>query len=96
MDPLADMAKVDEGGEAAADWSYGEFAKAYPNVNNIGIATLKTASADLLAQVAISHTPLAEIDVQRLLLFAVFGATYLGAFQYCEYLRLCVSASSST
>jgi len=82
MDPLADMAKVDEGGESAADWSYGEFAKAYPNVNNIGIATVKTCSADLLAQIAISHTPMAEIDVQRLLLFAVFGATYLGAFQY--------------
>jgi len=43
---------------------------------------MKTASADLLAQVAISHTPVAEVDVQRLLLFAVFGATYLGAFQY--------------
>jgi len=34
MDPLADMAKIDEGGESAAGWSYGEFAKAYPNVNN--------------------------------------------------------------
>ena len=39
-------------------WSYGEFAKTYPNVNNIGIATIKTASADLLAQVAIANTPI--------------------------------------
>ena len=68
---------------ASSGWSsYGEFAKTYPNVNNIGIATIKTASADLLAQVAIAHTPISEIDWQRAFLFCVFGATYLGAFQY--------------
>ena len=63
-------------------WSYGEFARQYPNVNNIGIATIKTASADLLAQVAIAHTPVSDIDWQRAFLFCAFGATYLGAFQY--------------
>ena len=65
-----------------ASWSYGEFAKTYPNVNNIGIATIKTASADLLAQVVIAQTPVSEIDWQRAFLFCVFGALYLGAFQY--------------
>ena len=63
-------------------WSYGEFAKTYPNVNNIGIATIKTASADLLAQVVIAQTPVSDIDWQRAFLFCAFGALYLGAFQY--------------
>lgn len=73
-----------ESPEAAASstWSYGEFAKAYPNVNNIGIATIKTASADLLAQVVIAQTPVSDIDWQRAFLFCAFGALYLGAFQY--------------
>ena len=67
---------------ATSNWSYAEFAKAYPNVNNIGIATIKTASADLLAQVVIAQTPVSEIDWQRAFLFCAFGALYLGAFQY--------------
>lgn len=87
MDPLLDMQADGASAEssiaaASAGWSYGEFAKAYPNVNNIGIATIKTASADLLAQVAIAHTPVSEIDWQRALLFMGFGAVYLGWFQY--------------
>eukprot|EP00581_Thalassiosira_minuscula_P009538 CAMPEP_0183709414 /NCGR_PEP_ID=MMETSP0737-20130205/5469_1 /TAXON_ID=385413 /ORGANISM="Thalassiosira miniscula, Strain CCMP1093" /LENGTH=233 /DNA_ID=CAMNT_0025937511 /DNA_START=186 /DNA_END=882 /DNA_ORIENTATION=+ len=84
MDPLLDLESETASSEIAetTGWSYGEFAKAYPNVNNIGIATIKTASADLLAQVAIAHTPVSEIDWQRALLFCAFGATYLGAFQY--------------
>jgi hypothetical protein len=65
-----------------SSWSYGEFAKAYPNVNNMSIATIKTASADLLAQVVIAQTPVSEIDWQRAFLFCAFGALYLGAFQY--------------
>ena len=58
MDPLADMSAEDD----VSTWSYAEFARTYPNVNNIGIATIKTASADLLAQVAIAHTPVSNID----------------------------------
>ncbi|KAL9179355.1 hypothetical protein ACHAXT_008645 [Thalassiosira profunda] len=81
MDPLLDM-QTEGDATVTPGWSYGEFAKAYPNVNNIGIATVKTASADLLAQVAIAHTPVGEIDWQRAFLFCAFGATYLGAFQY--------------
>lgn len=86
MDPLLDL-QLDEASASSATtstpgWSYGEFAKTYPNVNNICIATVKTASADLLAQVAIAHTPVSEIDWQRALMFCAFGATYSGAFQY--------------
>ena len=62
--------------------SYAQFAKEYPFVNNVGIATMKTAAADLLAQVVISGTPVDSIDWQRSLLFCAFGAVYLGGFQY--------------
>ncbi|KAL3798038.1 hypothetical protein HJC23_012329 [Cyclotella cryptica] len=72
----------DDAGAVRSGWSYGDFAKTYPNVNNIGIATIKTASADLLAQVVIAQTPISEIDWQRAFLFCAFGALYLGAFQY--------------
>lgn len=83
MDPLLDLQSEDSTSEdSVSGWSYGEFAREYPNINNIGIATIKTASADLLAQVAIAHTPVSEIDWQRAFLFCAFGATYLGAFQY--------------
>lgn len=87
MDPLLDLRSEgsnDPSADKTADgvWSYGTFARAHPNANNIGIATVKTASADLLAQVAIAHTPVSDIDWERALLFCAFGATYLGAFQY--------------
>eukprot|EP00577_Skeletonema_sp_RCC1716_P018709 CAMPEP_0113375260 /NCGR_PEP_ID=MMETSP0013_2-20120614/2011_1 /TAXON_ID=2843 ORGANISM="Skeletonema costatum, Strain 1716" /NCGR_SAMPLE_ID=MMETSP0013_2 /ASSEMBLY_ACC=CAM_ASM_000158 /LENGTH=268 /DNA_ID=CAMNT_0000257283 /DNA_START=109 /DNA_END=915 /DNA_ORIENTATION=+ /assembly_acc=CAM_ASM_000158 len=80
MDPLVDM--TTDADDAPSSWSYAEFAQTYPNVNNIGIATIKTASADLLAQVAIAHTPVSDIDWERAFLFCAFGAVYLGAFQY--------------
>lgn len=63
-------------------FSYGTFAQTYPFVNNVGIATVKTAAADLLAQTVIAQTPLDAIDWQRSFLFCLFGATYLGGFQY--------------
>jgi len=63
-------------------FSYGDFARNYPFVNNIGIATCKTAAADLLAQTVIAQTPVSDIDWQRSLLFCAFGAIYLGGFQY--------------
>ena len=63
-------------------WSYARFAKEYPNANNLAIASVKTACADLVAQVAVSHTPLSEIDWARTLLFFAFGFSYMGAFQY--------------
>lgn len=82
MNPLADMSSsvnsLDDT-PSSGSWSYAEFARTYPNVNNIGIATVKTASADLLAQVAIAHTPISDIDWERAFLFCAFGAVYLGA-----------------
>jgi len=73
------------GGSTTAEggsFSYVEFAQAYPFANNIGIATVKTAAADLLAQTVIAQTPLDAVDWQRSLLFCLFGAIYLGGFQY--------------
>lgn len=61
---------------------YLSFAQNNPFATNIVIATTKTAAADLLAQTVIGHTPLTEIDAERSLLFCLFGALYLGAFQY--------------
>lgn len=64
------------------DWTYADFAKAYPFQNNLIIATLKTASADLVAQTVLEHHALADVDLQRSLLFCLFGLAYLGGFQY--------------
>mmetsp|Transcript_42300 Transcript_42300/g.92706 ORF Transcript_42300/g.92706 Transcript_42300/m.92706 type:complete len:269 (+) Transcript_42300:144-950(+) len=65
-----------------SSFSYASFAKTYPNANNVLIATLKTAAADLLAQTVIGGASLGEVDWQRSFLFCVFGALYLGIFQY--------------
>ena len=74
------------GAEAAAadaeGFSYVKFAQTYPFANNVMIATVKTAAADLLAQTVIAQTPLDSIDWERSLLFCLFGALYLGSFQY--------------
>lgn len=76
-DTVVDVEEGEKGG-----FSYGDFAMEYPFANNIAIATTKTALADLIAQVLIGHTPIAEIDYERSLLFCGFGAIYLGGFQY--------------
>lgn len=69
-------------------FSYVSFAQNYPFANNIMIATAKTAAADLLAQVVIAQTPLDAIDWQRSLLFCLFGAVYLGGFQYLYQVQI--------
>jgi len=66
----------------AAGWSYGAFAKANPNLNNLLIATAKTGAADLVAQCVIERKSLSEVDWQRNLVFCLFGTCYLGVFQY--------------
>ena len=63
-------------------FSYAQWAKDNPLANNLGIATVKTAAADLLAQLVIAQVPVADLDYSRLLLFASFGFAYLGGFQY--------------
>lgn len=86
-DPLlqqfSDASEVQSSG-----FTYVDFAKDYPFANNIGIATIETAAADLLAQTVIAGTPYTEIDAQRSWLFCLFGAFYLGAFNIsikCKY-----------
>ena len=74
--------------EQSSTFSYVDFAQNYPFVNNIMIATTKTAAADLLAQTVIGGTPLTEIDLQRSLLFCLFGAVYLGGFQYLYQVQI--------
>ncbi len=43
---------------------------------------MKTATADVVAQTVTEGAKLADIDVQRSVLFCLFGASYLGAYQY--------------
>ena len=76
------------GESVVTSFSYGEFAKKYPFANNIIIASIKTAAADLLAQVVIAQTPVDSIDWERNLLFGVFGALYLGLFQYAYQVNI--------
>ena len=65
-------------------FSYADFAKTYPFANNLLIATTKTAAADLLAQTVISQ----EVDLARSFLFCLFGAIYLGGFQYLYQVQI--------
>ena len=67
---------------------YVNFAQSYPFANNLMIATAKTAAADLLAQVVIGQVPIDSIDWQRSLLFCLFGAVYLGGFQYLYQVQI--------
>eukprot|EP00437_Effrenium_voratum_P036079 CAMPEP_0181469912 /NCGR_PEP_ID=MMETSP1110-20121109/38271_1 /TAXON_ID=174948 /ORGANISM="Symbiodinium sp., Strain CCMP421" /LENGTH=175 /DNA_ID=CAMNT_0023594849 /DNA_START=158 /DNA_END=685 /DNA_ORIENTATION=+ len=43
---------------------------------------MKTSAADLVAQCVIERKSLKEVDWKRNLVFCMFGAVYLGAFQY--------------
>lgn len=78
--PASAVESLDE--TEGASFSYADFAKSQPFANNIIIATAKTAAADLLAQTVIGQTPIEALDWDRFLLFAAFGALYLGGFQY--------------
>lgn len=80
--PVSPSAAVPAAAEAAPGFSYLAFAKAYPFTNNVLIATVKTSAADLVAQCVIERKPVTQIDWQRNLVFCLFGAVYLGAFQY--------------
>lgn len=72
----------------ASSSPYLRFAQDYPFANNLMIATTKTAAADFLAQVVIAQTPIDAIDWQRSLLFCLFGAIYLGGFQYLYQVQI--------
>jgi len=58
------------------------WAKENPFLFQLGIATVKTSAADLVAQVVAEKKSLNEVDLKRNLIFVVFGFAYLGAFQY--------------
>ena len=75
-----DILNNDEVG--GGSFTFGDFVKDYPFSSNLIIASTKTAAADLLAQVVISHTPLASIQWDRTFLFFIFGAIYSGGFNY--------------
>jgi len=70
--------------EAAVSKSTGmrSIVKDHPFKFQLGVATVKTSAADLVAQVVAERKSLDEIDWQRNGLFVVFGFTYLGCFQY--------------
>jgi hypothetical protein len=74
--------------ESSSPSAYVQFAQTYPFANNVLIATTKTAAADFLAQVVIAQTPIAELDLQRSFLFCLFGAFYLGGFQYLYQVQI--------
>jgi hypothetical protein len=62
--------------------SYAAFAKEFPFANNVIIATLKTSAADLVAQCVIEQKSIFDVDWKRNAVFCLFGAAYLGGFQY--------------
>lgn len=58
------------------------FAKENPFVFQLGVATVKTSAADLMAQMVGEKKSLSEVDWKRNAIFVVFGFAYLGGFQY--------------
>ena len=48
----------------------------------LGVATVKTSAADIVAQVVAERKSFDEIDWKRNAIFVVFGFAYLGGFQY--------------
>lgn len=58
------------------------FPKEQPFAFQLIVATGKTSAADLVCQVVAEKKSLSEIDWRRNGIFVVFGAVYLGGFQY--------------
>mmetsp|Transcript_41745 Transcript_41745/g.97755 ORF Transcript_41745/g.97755 Transcript_41745/m.97755 type:complete len:264 (-) Transcript_41745:237-1028(-) len=58
------------------------FPKRNPFLFQLGVATAKTSAADIMAQVVAEGKKWNEIDWKRNGIFIVFGAAYLGGFQY--------------
>lgn len=58
------------------------FAKDHPFVFQLGVATAKTAAADLIVQLVAERKSLSEVDWRRNGIFVVFGFAYLGGFQW--------------
>jgi protein Mpv17 len=58
----------------------------YPITFGTGIATVKTAAADIFTQKVLEKRE--ELDKRRVALFTAFGFAYLGLFQYWMYVTL--------
>jgi hypothetical protein len=58
------------------------FCERNPFIFQLGVATLKTMAADLMAQTIGEGKSLSEVDIRRNAVFVVFGFGYLGCFQY--------------
>lgn len=67
---------------------YLQFAKDFPFLTNVMLASGKTAAADLAAQSLIGGAGITEIDLSRTLLFFLFGGLYSGAFQYLYQVQI--------
>jgi hypothetical protein len=79
----AEKAKVAT--EAAVEASSGgimSIPKNHPFAFSVGVATVKTSAADLVAQMVAEGKTLEEVDWKRNGIFVVFGFAYLGCFQY--------------
>jgi len=66
----------------ASSSGMGSIVKNHPFKFQLGVATVKTSAADLMAQLVAEQKSFDEIDWRRNGLFVVFGFTYLGGFQY--------------
>ena len=79
----AKVAAEKAGGNAAkTEASSSSWIKENQFTFQLGVATVKTSAADLLAQIVAEKKSLHEIDLKRNLIFVVFGFAYLGCFQY--------------
>ena len=67
---------------------YVQFARRYPFLNNLLIATFKSGAADFMAQTVIGGAALRKLDLSRSILFMLFGAIYSGAFQWLYQVRI--------
>ena len=67
---------------------YVVFAKTYPFLNNVFIATIKTQAADLTTQMGVEGKSFSEIDWRRNIVFMLFGCLYLGGFQYLYQINI--------
>jgi hypothetical protein len=58
------------------------FAQSNPFAFQVAVSTAKTGAADLMTQTCVDGKSLSQVDVKRNLVFIVFGAVYLGGFQW--------------
>lgn len=61
------------------------FYERHPLAVAVAVATVKTASADVLIQTQVEKCE--SVDYKRVALFTAFGSCYFGAFQYLLYVK---------